>query len=321
MNKNPILYIYNIGMAAELKKEIKANLRTFSELKKKYGIENMYRSSAEKYFSTKSRKTIQGMPTQRYTKRPQEYESEENTEDILEPIWYSTSIHASRVYCRKLRQANNLLGQCSTYKYTPYDNSLVKNKKLYFLDLTGVLAKDYNITRNVYHLNNKLTKYIYDLIFQKYSENILDDGDNYGKYMPIDNKIEQVYSIDEIKKAYGYSDGLRSSDMSIDRFFTLELFHLIDELQIENELDCEILGYYHDNIVDEDNDGSFLPAEFSLSYKNSINKNYMSFDGLINQTTPIVGEKRKNIGGLTKKKRTYKNKTRRRVKKLKQKPL
>jgi hypothetical protein len=242
---------------------------------------------------------------------------EENTikdEDILEPIWYSTNIHDSIQYCNRQGKIN-----CETYKYIPYDKSLIKGKKLLFLDLTGKKIGD------KYILNVPLIKQIYNYILEKWRGTILDDntngliGDNdviinnEEKYMCVDNPCQNTFSINEIINAYGYNDGTRDSEHYIDKFFTIELFHIIKDLGIEEELNCVFMGYFESNILSRD---TYLPAELAMPYKCAINKNYMYFDGLEVKDLRLV-KKRKLTGGKkikTKIKTKIKNKTKKHIK-------
>ena len=257
-----------------LREEIISNLRTFSELSKKYGIKSIYRSKEAHFFSNKS-KTIEGIPRQRPSSRPEHSIDDPNIEDILEPVWYATSFEDSRVYCKR-KYENDV--KCNTYEYIPYDNSKIKNKKIVFLDLTGK-----KITWNgIHYLNIPLVNKIYDSILHYYKDFIYTTTETDKKdFMYVDKKLDNDFSIDEIKQAYGYKTGTRSSELYIDRFFTSELFHTIEWLNIEKELDCIIAGYYHHDIMTIEGPGNYLPAEFAITYKAAINPNYMEFMGKV----------------------------------------
>ena len=110
------------------------------------------------------------------------------------------------------------------------------------------------------------------------------------EFIQIDNRGENFPTLKEFISASGYGYGNRYSDDDIDEFFVLEMFHLlIDELLIEGlqldgeaEAGCVFMGYYHGNILLEEED-----AEIAIPYRNAINKNYMDFHGVV-----AVGNKR-----------------------------
>ena len=139
----------------------------------------------------------------------------------------------------------------------------------------------------------------------------------------VDKQQDQVFTIEEIKAAYGYNTGLRASEHYIDKFFSIELFHLIiDVLELEKELNCVFMGYFHSDARSED--GGVLPAEFAIPYRNAINKNYMNFFGIVakgrnlisNEDNQMSLNKKSTISGGKKTKRRLK-KTKRRLKKTK----
>jgi hypothetical protein len=256
-----------------LKTQIVRRLKTFSELKTQYNIDDIYRSGKRKYFSTIAKRAkLEGCPISRPTCRLSldDYENTEKDESMLDPIWYSTDLKASKVYCRGKPD-------CTTYVYRPRDQSLVKHKRLVLLDLTGSLDNGTTYTMDV-----PFMKQIYDYIFQKYSEYIVDDNDGSEKYMCVDNPCKNTYTISEIASAYGYYGG-RNSEIAIDRFFTLELFQIIKDLQIEETHNCTVLGYYHANLVtgsiEDPPSNSYFPAELTIKYGYSINKNCIEFKG------------------------------------------
>jgi hypothetical protein len=219
----------------------------------------------------------------------------------------------------------------NTYKYIPRDFSTVKKQKLLFLDLTdktplsenkhGVVV-DVNGTRfPKYKLDEKLAKPIYDYILDKYSDYIDDeDEDDKQKYMCVDNPCENVFSLPVIRSAYGYYKGYRSSEFFIDKFFTIELFKLVKELNLEEKYNFKLMGYFHANVLscslEFDNkskqyeivyDGWF-PAEFAIPYVSACLTPYMDFKGMVDSCNKnkTIKSNRKNSGGKKKKNITKK---------------
>ena len=292
--------------AKQLKKCIISRLKTFSEIKKQYNIgDDIYRSGEQKYFSTKCN-NLEGCPISRPTKRLDPNDSYENTEKdetILEPIWYSTDLLASQGYCRGKPN-------CSTYRYTPLDYSLINKNKLVFLDLTDFNDDAIKIDdKNVYKLFTPLMIQLYEQIIKKYEKQIFKIKNEY--HLCVDNPCENSFTLETVYSAYGYYHGFRSSEMYIDRFFTLELFQIIKDLNIETEQNCKVLGYYHADVlngyIDKNRiayiDEGYFPAEFTIKYGYSINKNYIKFNGKINK------------GGARNKKKIINNKKTRKNKK------
>ena len=360
------------NLLGEIKLEIIKNLKTFSELKTKYNINAIYRTGELEFFSEKSKKlNLEGVPKSRPSVRMVSNEDPKQYEDILEPYWYGTTLEYVIQYCNEMVPRNSSVSkrECESYKYMPYDKSLQKQKKLLFLDLTGnshtgISIFYYDLYVHSYKLNIKLIdnicKYIIikwkDDIFLVYKEKETDEeelipltdmypesqlfsddtiqaimNDNYS--MCIDRKCDGWYDLREILSGYGYNGGFRKSRYGIDRFFTLELFHLIKDLDLENELDFIFMGYYHHYIVNGDYDqnnttkykNSIMPSEFTIPYKCAINKNYISFEGKAAKGREIINKsstKRKwGFGGNKKRnksiKKTKKNKKHKKYLRLK----
>jgi hypothetical protein len=293
----------------KLKKCIISRLKTFSEIKKQYNIgDDIYRSGERKYFSKKC--NLEGCPISRPTNRLDPNDSYENTEKdetILEPIWYSTDLLASQRYCRGKPD-------CSTYRYTPLDYSLIKNDKLVFLDLTDfdnvVIKID---DKNVYNLFTPLMTQLYDHIIRKYEKQFIKSDSDNEIFMCVDNPCKNSFTLETVYSAYGYYYGLRSSEMYIDRFFTLELFQIIKDLNIENEQTCKVLGYYHADVLHGyiDNriayiDEGYFPSEFTIKYGYSVIKHYINFKGEIKKGGAKNKTKIKNNKKTRKIKNDYK---------------
>ena len=297
---------------SSLKTNIKKKLKTFSELKSLYGIDAIYRTGESMYFSEKSKKlNLEGVPKSRPTLKLSEkwIENTKKDEDIYEPIWYATTLQDSMVYCN--RNYNQIPKPCESYKYIPYDKSLVKEKKLLFLDLTGKKISTFNDDStgektDIYTLDETLIQQIYDAILKKWDNDIFETDENgkKEKYLCVDNPCNNLFTINEILDAYGYYGGYRKSEHYIDKFFTIELFYLIKEMGIEEELNCIFMGYFESNIIGghiENNTITYeegvMAAEFAMPYYCAINKNYMYFDGIEAIDKVIVSKKRKLIGG------------------------
>ena len=300
-----------------LKNEIKLRLRTFSQLQTKYKIDYIYRSSEEEHFSEKAKLSkIEGLPKSRPTVINIDYIYDDKPhEDILEPIWYATNYNEAIKYCGNKPN-------CNTYKYSPYDKSLVtvpsnngnwlfppsqRNKTLLFIDLTNQ-ELEYNYdNKDYYYLDQPFIKKIYDLIFKKWESSFYTDVDDDGNDIDNDDikwtliADGNTFTKKEIKDTYGYNDGTRDSEYYIDKFFTIELFNIIKDSNIENEMGCRFMGYFHSNILGT-NEGH-LPAEFAIPYSSSISKTFINFLGKANEDNEHdnndedVGEKRKRRGG------------------------
>lgn len=154
-----------------------------------------------------------------------------------------------------------------------------------FLDLTGKLKRyTHNEEREkVFTLDKLFMKQIYDYIYDKYRDSIQTDDDGI-EYMCIDNSCKNVVTLEELSRAYGNSSeqekaGFRDSEYNNDRFFTQELFHLIRDLNIENENNLIFVGYFHANLHDYEN--SYKSSELAIKYSCAINKNYIMFNGEI----------------------------------------
>jgi hypothetical protein len=316
----------------QIKSRIKSCLRTFSELKTMYGVDAIYRTSDSEIVSEVSSDLgLHGVPKNRKTLRPLH---EEPAIDILEPIWYSSRINDSIIYCnddkerleKEVKDTIAITGDgewekyfinrrmtkdCVTHKYVPYDETKAKGTKILFLDLNG---KKYEfpkegITR--YLLNHELLELIYGFVLSLYRDHIfrmdddtVKDHDDRNQYLGVDKDGHESFSIEEIKAAYGCnkgSKGTRWSEHYIDKFFTLELFHfMIDTLELEKELNCVIMGYFHSDVYNADMPGGeisgYMPAEFAIPYGKSIIKNYMKFIGIVANGRELVSaEKRKYV--------------------------
>jgi len=295
--------------SSDVKKNIIKRLKTFSQITTQYKLGNdIYRSGKRKYFSQIAKRfKLEGCPVDRPTCRlPEGYgENIDKNIDVLEPIWYSPEYETSKRYCSGKPD-------CTTYVYSPRDSTLIKNKRLLFLDLTGWTG-GYRIRNNkiipIYKLDETFMRQIYNYIYEKYKHRITFDEDDNEQIFCVDSPCKNVFELTEISSAYGYY-GFRNSEMSIDRFFTLELFHLIKELDIEKELNCIIMGYYHDNLLTGEIDKrtkksvidsySLFPAEFVIKYEYAINKNCIEFKG---ELTPSPIPKSIILGGYKKTKR------------------
>jgi hypothetical protein len=291
-----------------LKDEIKKRMKPFSQLKAKYGIESIYRTSEKKWYSSKN---LFGFPTPRG-------EPDSSTIDISQPIWFATDREYSSGYCYRnslpIHKQRTAMPhkKCATYKYIPRDSSLVKNKKLLFLDLNG--SKNY--------LDNRFIRAIYDYILAQghvtYTHPY--DKEEYIHFKEFDDTI----LLEDFLKAYGYKNNLRDSQMDADRYFTVLLFRLIKDLKICEEMDCIFMGYYHADVLTEDD--TLFATEFAIPYKSSINTNYMEYCGMVLDGVIETGideclkkedkapksRKRKHTAGKLKKRRvrkTVKSKT------------
>jgi len=194
------------------------------------------------------------------------------------------------IYC-----ANNRYGEllntnpgpgkeCKTYKFIPHDISLVKHKKLLFLDLNA--KKSY--WHDKYYLDKRLMKAIYNIILKKYEKNIVVDESS-EEYIDFHTNSEDI-NYKDFLSAYGYNTGCRDSELHIDRFFTLELFHIINDLKIMDE-DSVFMGYYHNNIytcIENNEEDGYMLSEFAIPYRSCINKNYMKFCGVVANGTKLT---------------------------------
>jgi hypothetical protein len=306
-----------------LKTNIIRRLKTFSQIKKEYDIGNdIYRSGRRKYFSEIAKQfNLEGVPISRPSTRlyVDNYENTEKDEDVFDPIWYSTDLINSQIYCKDKPD-------CGTYAYTPRDATLIKKTKLVFLDLTDSDAvQNIVITRGkkikVYKLFHEIIAPLYNHIIEKYKDQFIDeDGE---KYLCVDNPCKNSFSIQEIVSAYGGYFGFRNSSYQIDRFYTLELFQLIKDLNIEKEQKCIVLGAYHADVIRGDLDDNMIPSitpntyfgsEFTIKYEYSINKNCIEFKG---EVQPLNSEQK---GGGKKNNNTKNNKNKnKKIKKRKNK--
>ena len=301
----------------QLKTSIISNLKTFSELKSTYGVDSIYRTGESEFISELSGSLgLHGVPKNRKTLRLLE---DSSTIDILEPIWYSSSIKDSIFYCNDKKEKldeqkkyfveqfgkagedawdkfnEKMINDCVTHKYIPYDETKVKHKKILFLDLNGEKDEDEK-HRPIYFLNHELIENIYKFIFSFYRHYLITVDDEL--HLPVTKDQSKTFSIEDIKAAYGYDSGTRWSEHYIDKFFTLELFHLmINVLNLQKELNCVIMGYFHGDVHSLDKPGGeingYLSAEFAIPYLNSINKNYMEFAGIVAKGREIISSERK----------------------------
>ena len=282
-----------------IKSKIKSKLKTFSELKKKYGIDAIYRTSKIHRFSKKS--ALEGVPTSRKTNRP---DSDYNAVvDGLQPIWFTPTITASIMYCNDNQPSDeDRIKNCITYKYIPRDYSLIKKKKLLFLDLTGPKTSLFGKT---YKLDKDLIQPIYDEILNDHENDIFTE--DHVKQIIIDND-EYSVPLKKLKDAYGYDNGNRVSSHTVDEFFTLEMFHLlVDEYELEKVFDCVFMGYFHAeaSFVEE----SGFDSEFAIPHRNSINKNYIDFAGVAARGRTLVSTKEKRSRSRSQSKRKSKSKS------------
>lgn len=271
-------------LGLDLNSKLKSKLKTFSELKEEYGIDAIYRTSKVHRFSKKS--ALEGIPTSRKTNRP--YTDYNSKVDGLQPIWFTPTITASIMYCNDNQPSDeDRIKNCITYKYIPRDHSLIKNKKLLFLDLTGGKRSYF---RETYGLDRDLIEPIYDDILNDHENDIFTE--DHVKQIIIDNEDYSV-PVKKLKDAYGYGNGNRVSSHTVDEFFTLEMFHLlVDEYELEKVFNCVFMGYFHASVVSS-NDSDF-DSEFAIPWRNSINKNYIDFAGVaaIGRTLVSTKEKR-----------------------------
>jgi hypothetical protein len=287
-----------------LKSNIIKRLKTFSQIKKEYNIGNdIYRSGRKKYFSEIAKQfNLEGVPISRPTTRLSEdnYVNTKKDEHVFEPIWYSTDLINSQIYCKNKPD-------CGTYAYTPRDSTLIKKTKLVFLDLTDSDAvQNIVITRGkkikVYKLFHEIIAPLYNHIIEKYKDQMEDDEGK--KYLCVDNPCNNLFTLQEIVSAYGGYFGFRNSSYPIDRFYTLELFQLIKDLNIEKEQKCIVLGYYHADVIRGELDENLTPSitpdsyfasEFTIKYEYSINKNCIEFKGEVpHENNPLGGFKKNN---------------------------
>lgn len=262
-----------------LKNEIKKRMKPFSQLKKEYGIEAIYRRSEKTRFS---KNNTYGFPTQRFEVK------KEDKVLIDAPVWFAPQIETAEKYCTRdnanLKNLHKILFgnnrkfievECATYKYIPYDSSKNKNKNLRFLDLTGIHVPH----ENAYKLDNKFIRAIYKYILEKILERegqINDDDDDPYIYSYI---IDDTTDKEDFLNAYGYDNGYRDSEQVADNIFTVALFEIIKELKICEEMDCVYMGYYHSDVLNGPD--SFFPSEFAIPYKITINPNNMQFCGMV----------------------------------------
>jgi hypothetical protein len=292
-----------------------------------------HRTGSIEYYSEKGKNSknfkLDGVPLARTTSRPTLDDNEEGKMDILEPVWYATSLDHSINYCNKEHDAyerSKIIWEthfkepfrdkppspCESYRYQPHDESSYRGKRLLFLDLTGKKSD----SDNSYKMDTYLVSMIYDNIMKKYEDQMWEDEGK--KLLCVDHPCDNIFSELEIRSAYGSYGGIRISELYIDRFFTLELFHIIEELGVEKTLNCVFMGYFHGKVdagtFHEDkkkvfHDG-YMPPEFSIPYRSAIVKNYIGFKGLVAKGRKLVSDtqdaktdteniniKRRRIGG------------------------
>ena len=248
-----------------LKSRIMWRMKTFSQLKREYGIKAIYRKSKEKNFSSKN---TNGFPKARKDL------SGEKEIDINAPVWFNSDIQHTKDYCLDEYQ------KCATYKYIPYDKSVINGIPLLFLDLTDTYNNDLldkDFMQDIYD-------YMINIELKKKAQIRKEDG-----FEIVESDILQSYvDMYEFMNAYGYDDGKRDSDIRADRIFTMTLFNIINDLQICKEGKCIFMGYYHNDIfINEENAeepttlGDYLPSEFAIPYKICINPKYIEFCGIV----------------------------------------
>lgn len=280
----------------DLKTEIKKNLKTYQELRKEYNLTRhygIYRSSSSAFFEKN------GIPK---VNQITYYGNQ-----VSAPVFFSVDPKISH------REGCQTQSDCITWQYNPKQN--IDGRRLLFLDLTGDpliydhvewVMKDSGLKKHI--LNNKLIRLIYDKI-----------KETRGEQPP------------EILNAYGYYTGVRHSDLNNDRFFSLELFRLVKELNIETEAHCVFLGYFHGLVKQdysgEEGDSRMFPfeltkkralqsksPEFSIPYEKVANLEpvYIKPLSIITITTGGKSRKKKKQNKRkTQKYKTYKKKTKR----------
>jgi len=272
-----------------LKENIQRRLKSFSQIQTEYyggKSIDIYRTARRRYFSEQSARCgLMGVPLSRPTTRPDPDDIHENTEkdeDRLEPLWFSTELTASEVYFRSPDYA--------TYAYHPLMKSSIKGRNLLFLDLTDPGFKEDILGRTVYRLDIQLMRPIYEEIFSDFGSQVQKIRNE--RYFCVDSPPINSFKMEQIYSAFGYYDGFRNSDMYIDRFVTLELFHIIKKLGIESDKTV-VMGYYHPDVItgriitgEIDGEpipyivrGKYFPAEFAIRHGCTINKNYLCFKG------------------------------------------
>ena len=330
-----------------LVKDIITKLKTYSEIKEEYNFGNViYRTGRTEQFSKNANEFgLPGVTKARISEHPIN-DDENPKEEINEPVWFTPYLEVAEGYCYKELQewekTKELYKEmnkneefikkfpkpsnCETYSYSP--NDMRRQKKLLFLDLTGIKTD----IDGRFFLDGKFMKKIYDVILQKHTDSIhIDEDDPTDKekrWMCVDNPCNNPFTIKEIRDAYGYIHGLRDSEMYIDRFFTVELFKLLKELHIEKIHNCIIMGYFHGNIYMNEYDiNSFFPAEFTIQQRHIVNKFRINHIGLVTNTSQQTRKRKlsagsdqssKEFGGNTKnKEKRKKKKTRRKYNKNK----
>lgn len=257
----------------DLKTEIKKKLKTYQQLKEEYNFshDGIYRSSNSKFFEKS------GMP--------KDNQINYYGYQVSAPVFFSVDPEISH------KEGCQSQPNCITWRYTPKQNTDVT--RYLFLDLTGELLRYENNTwvttsgLRKYILNNPLIKLIYDKI-----------AETRGQLST------------EILSAYGYNTEVRHSVLNNDRFFSLELFRLIQELNIEAELNCVFLGYFHGLVKQQYSPtpgDSWMPAddlrkaqaltckspEFSIPYEKAANPLYITPV----PHTPSIGKRKKREDG------------------------
>lgn len=325
----------SIFTPGDIESRIKAKLKPFSQLQKEYHFDSIYRTGSIEYYSEKGKNStrfkLDGVPLARTTSRPTLDDNEEVKMDILEPVWYATSLDDSINYCNREHDAyerSKIIWEthfkepfrdkppspCESYRYQPLDESSYIGKRLLFLDLTGERSS----SDNVYKMDTDLVSMIYDNIMKKYEDQILEDEGE--KLLCVDHPCENLFSELEIRSAYGSYGGIRISELYIDRFFTLELFHIVKELGIEKKINCIFMGYFHGTVEAGTFHGEkkqivhdgYMPAEFSIPYRSAIVKNYIGFKGLVAKGRKLISDtedinvKRRRVGGKNTNKKTHK---------------
>ena len=312
------------NQSSSLKTEIKKRLKTFSQIKDEYKINgSIYRTGRSETFSENAEKFgLPGVTKARISEHPKN-DHEKPKEEINEPVWFTPYLEVAKDYCykelenwkadqkiyQKLLKEEEFIkkfpkpSECETYEYIPKDISDGRNKqKILFLDLTKIPNTGNN---GRFFLDGFFMKKIYDIILQKIAELIFIDeeypSDEEKRWLCVDKPCNNPVSIKEFRDTYGYIHGLRDSEMYIDRFFTVELFKLLKELNIERDNNCIIMGYFHGDIhtgkyekEGYDIDG-FFPAEFTIQQRNIINKFRIKHTGLVTSTSQQTRKRKRDL--------------------------
>ena len=193
--------------------------------------------------------------------------------DEYEPKWFSANKNDASEYCELYNDEENITCEKNQYK-------IVDNKNIMFLNL--------NDKQKEKRLNNELIESINNKIL---------------------SKPEYLYTVDPQLFRSAYQNG-RFSTYQMDRIFTIELFKIVEELNIERELNCIFMGYYHNDTYKIDPTKmkeyrlpDIIPAEYTIRMK-YINEEFMSHEGVVFTQTISKNNTKNNeygIGGKNKK--------------------